>query len=226
MSKTSGAAWVRLSGVMVLVVVLCVLVLACGSRSQGFFDEAGVGAAGAGGQGGTTSTTTEPQGGSGGSSPSETRFVLSFISDVEESIWVNETDPAWTSGHWLTIERGGTAIRKSMACETCSCDECPNCPVCGQPCPTAIEVVSGGAADYLWSGFEYPSADCPSAPGQTCLDQVAAPAGTYTAVFCWGLSYEGTPPCPADVVDIHCAEVQFVHPDPDGLVEYLVNHGG
>jgi hypothetical protein len=224
MARTRIAERVRLAGLMALAVIVGVLVLACSARSELFADETGSGAAaGAGGQGGTT---TQPQGGNGGSAPSETRFVLSFISDIPESIWVNETDPAWTTGHWLTIERGGAAIRKAHACEYCSCGDCPNCPICGQPCPTAIEVESGQQAEYVWSGFEFPAADCPSAPQQTCLEQVAAPPGSYTAVFCWGWSYEGTPPCPADVVGLQCVDVPFVHPDPDGVVDYLVNNGG
>jgi len=214
-------------GLLAIAVVAAVLALACGSRGQLPTEYEGAGGStGTGGQGGTAGTTTQPVGGSGGTPPWPTLFKLGFISDVEESIWVNETDPAWLNGHWLTIERGGEIIRKSKACELCACDECPNCPICGAPCPTAIEVPSGGDAGYEWTGYEWPSADCPSAPQETCLEQVPAPAGSYVAKFCWGLSFEGSPPCPADVVDVHCAEVPFQHPDPDGVVEYLVNNGG
>jgi len=226
----SGAQWiagVRLAGWMVAAAATVVLVVACGARGQLSTEyEAAGGTSAVGGQGGTAGTTTQPVGGSGGAPPWPTLFVITFISDVDESIWVNETDAAWLNGHWLTLERGGEILRKAKACEICACDECPNCPICGAPCPTATEIPSPGSVEYAWSGYEYRDADCPSAPQETCLEEVAAPAGSYVAEFCWGTSFEGSPPCPADVVDVQCAEVTFQHPDPDGVVEFVVNNGG
>ena len=185
---------------------------------------------GSGGSGGGSSDAG-PDGGEGGSSvggsaPTSTVFRLSFISDIPESIWANETDVAWDGGHWLSIYRGGTTIRKAKACEICSCDQCPNCPVCGAPCPTATEIASGAHLDWTWSGLEYPSSTCPASPSDTCLAETVAPPGDYVAWFCWGTGFDGTPPCPAEVTDVVCAEVPFQHPDPDGLVEHVVNNGG
>ena len=185
---------------------------------------------GTGAAGGLDAGTTSQHGGGGGdagSPPASTRFVLRFISDVPESIWADETDSAGLgTGHWLTILRDGSAIRKAPACEYCPCDDCPNCPVCGAPCPTATEIASGHELEWQWSGLEYTTSQCPVSPQDTCMAGVASPLGSYVARFCWGTSYTGTPPCPAEVIDVQCAEVPFQHPDPDGEVEYLVNNSG
>lgn len=158
---------------------------------------------------------------------SSIRFMLSFVSDVPESIWVDETDDAWlANGHWLTILRDGAAIRKAQACEYCPCDDCPNCPICGAPCPTVNEVPEGGSVEYEWSGLEYPFVTCPNDEATECLQETVAPPGSYTARFCWGLSVEGTPPCPAEVQDVYCEEVSFEIPEPDGVVEFTVDNGG
>lgn len=168
----------------------------------------------------TTTTTTSPP-------PTTVLFRLSFISDVDESIYVDETSPSWLStGFWLGIVwPDGVSARKAPACELCMCDSCPNCPICGAPCDTVTAISTGGSTEWLWDGMRYPTAECPSAP-EPCQQPEAAPAGSYTAEFCWGLTYEGTLPCPAEVVDVHCADVSFNYPDSDGLVEYVVNNGG
>jgi hypothetical protein len=181
-----------------------------------------------GGAGGAATTTSHQGGASSdaGVPPAATRFVLRFISDIPESIWVDETDSSY-AGHWLSILRGdGGAINKTKACEYCACDDCPNCPICGAPCPTATEIDSGGEVEWLWDGVEYAMEACPSSPQESCLAREISPAGSYVARFCWGLSYTGTLPCPAEVGDIVCADVPFQHPDPDGVVEHLVDHGG
>jgi hypothetical protein len=163
----------------------------------------------------------------GDSDTSSISFVLHFISDIPESIWVDETDDAWlASGHWLTILRGGAPIRKAQACEYCSCDDCPSCPICGAPCPTVAEIPEGGSVEYEWGGLEYPFAPCPDDTATECLQETVAPPGHYTARFCWGLDVEGTPPCPAEVREVRCDEVDFEVPERDGVVEFTVDHGG
>lgn len=168
----------------------------------------------------TTTTTSTPP-------PTTVLFRLSFISDVEESIYVDETSPSWLStGFWLGIVwPDGVNARKAPACELCMCDSCPNCPVCGAPCDTVTEIPTGESTEWLWDGMRYRTAECPSAP-EPCQQPEAAPAGSYTAEFCWGLTYEGELPCPAQVVEVHCADVSFTYPDSDGLVEHVVNNGG
>jgi len=180
-----------------------------------------------GGGGSVPDSGVDDAGDDAGPPPNTILFRLSFISDVPESIWVNQTDSAWLAGgHWLTITRGGATIRKAPACEQCMCDACPNCPICGAPCPTVDEVASGSSVEWEWSGLEYPSVPCPADQSQSCQQPTTAPAGSYSARFCWGLSYEGTPPCPAEITSEACQEVPFTVPDPDGLVEHLVDHGG
>ncbi len=213
------------SGCRWFIGLLCsALVVACGSRTELLSGAAAGGntASGNAGSGGGSIAT-------GGSTPQSSTilFELRFISDVPESIYVNQTDSAWlNNGHWLTLRRNGKIIRKADACEICSCSQCPNCPVCGAPCQAVTEITNGGKTEWLWSGKEYPSEPCPSAPETSCLNEVIAPAGSYTAEFCWGLTFEGTPPCAVYVSQEYCAEVSFQIPEPDGLVDYLVNNSG
>ncbi|MBI5501994.1 MAG: hypothetical protein HY907_17250 [Deltaproteobacteria bacterium] len=153
-------------------------------------------------------------------------FRLRFISDIPESVWVAAWDAAYPSGHWLSLSRDGAGFRKSPACDICMCDDCPGCPVCGAPCMEAVELRDGGSVEWFWPGFEYAQITCPAAPPATCQEERAASAGAYAARFCWGASVGGTSPCNEEILDPQCADVEFALPDPDGVVEYLIDHGG
>jgi hypothetical protein len=158
--------------------------------------------------------------------PWPVRFVFRFISDIPESIWVNETDPAWVGGHWLVILRDSAPIAKADNCGVCECEDCPACAVCGAPLPTVGEIPSGGSREWRWSGNEWRQTTCPGAPPAWCEEPVAAPAGSYAARFCWSTTVTGTPPSPAEVGELTCEDVPFDLPDYDGVVEYVLNWGG
>lgn len=204
-------------------VTACLLLATACSRSAMLVDESAPTST-------TSSSATTTSTGTGGAPPAPPDtivFQLTFISDIPESIFVNETDFAWLSGHWLTIYYGnGALLRKAPRCEICSCDECPNCPICGAPCPTVTEIQAPGQVEWLWSGHTYPEQACPADETERCQASVPAAPGSYTAQFCWGTSFTGTLPCPADIFDEHCAEVSFTYPDADGLVEYVLNNSG
>jgi hypothetical protein len=163
----------------------------------------------------------------GGTGPYATTFVFRFVSDIPESMWLEETDRSMgTGGFWVGVLRDGEEIRTSNSCGICDCDECPSCAVCGAPCPTVVEVTHGGERRASWPGTEWVIRDCPRAAGTQCEAAVASPAGRYVARFCWGTGYDGTPPCPAELTDRHCADVEFDLPAPGGVVAYLLNNGG
>ena len=158
--------------------------------------------------------------------PTTIRFRLRFVSDVPgEGLFVAEWDAAHTSGHWLTLLRDGASFGKAAPCEICPCDDCPSCPVCGAPCMEASLLTAGGSVEYVWDGNQYLGSTCPAAPPAQCYLAQAAPAGSYTARFCWGTAVTNLP-CEDEILDVMCEEVPFTVPDADGLVEYTINWGG
>jgi hypothetical protein len=158
--------------------------------------------------------------------PASILFRLRFVSDVPgEGLFVAEWDAAHASGHWLTLLRDGAAFGKAAPCEICPCDDCPACPVCGAPCMDATTLLAGSSVEYRWDGNEYLGSTCPVAPPAQCFLAQAAPAGSYTARFCWGTGVTNAP-CDDEILDVTCQEVPFTVPDADGLVEYTIDWGG
>ena len=149
------------------------------------------------------------------------RFVFHFVSDVPESVWVDATFP-WSL---VRVTRGETVISLENWC-ACDCGECPGCMACDEPCPSVLEVPNGGQAEYQWNGLETVSLSCPAEPSSHCNDQVAAPAGSYVARFCWGTSVDGSLECGEGLLGTECVEVPFELPDADGVVEHTLNWGG
>ncbi|MBN1774027.1 MAG: hypothetical protein JXB32_22400 [Deltaproteobacteria bacterium] len=157
--------------------------------------------------------------------PFPTRFVLRLVSDIPETLYVAAWEASSASGHWLTLRDGGTAFRKAESCGICDCDECPACALCGAPCAELSELVAGTAGvEYLWDGRQWTTdGACGTLP---CEGPEPAPAGTYSARFCWGTARGGTLPCDEILVGETCADVSFTLPDPDGVVEYAIDNGG
>ena len=155
-------------------------------------------------------------------------FRISFITDIPgyEHLFVQVSDPM---GHqtWASVEDGGAALPLQWRCDICTCDECTDCPVCG-PAETIVErVAAGESTSWTWDGTLHPLATCspgPGAPEEQCLETGWLDAGTYTARFCWGTG-------PVDafpdgwIEDPVCDTVTFDYP-VEGVVGYLVNHGG
>jgi hypothetical protein len=156
--------------------------------------------------------------------PFPTRFVLRFISDIPETVYIAGWEASSTSGHWLTLLDGGTAMAKADSCGTCNCDECPVCSMCGAPCMELTPLASGGSVEYSWDGRRWETdGACGSMP---CEDPAEVPAGAYAARFCWGTGRGGSSPCDELLLGERCAEVSFTLPDADGVVEYVVDNGG
>jgi hypothetical protein len=157
--------------------------------------------------------------------PFPTRFVLRLVSDIPEVLYVAAWDSSSSWGHWLTLLDGTTAMAKSHNCGICSCDDCPGCAVCGAPCMELTELVAGSSGvEYLWDGRRW-TADG-TCGGFPCEAPEPVPAGTYGAEFCWGTGRGGTLPCDESLVGEACANLTFTLPDPDGVVEYVIDNGG
>lgn len=157
--------------------------------------------------------------------PFPTRFVLRLVSDIPETLYVASFEPSSTSGHWLTLSDRGTPFAKAENCAICDCAECPACSVCGAPCAQLSELVAGSAGvEYLWDGRKWTTdGACGDHP---CEAPEPVPAGTYSARFCWGTGRGGSSPCDEYLLGETCADVEFSLPDPDGVVEYVIDHGG
>lgn len=157
--------------------------------------------------------------------PFPTRFVLRLVSDVPETLYVAAWEPSSTSDHWLTLLDGGVPMAKAENCGICDCAECPACSICGAPCAQLTELVAGTAGvEYRWDGRKWTTdGEC---GGHPCEAPEPVPAGTYSARFCWGNARGGEPPCGEWLEGESCADVEFSLPDPDGTVEYVIDHGG
>jgi len=160
-----------------------------------------------------------------GAPPFPTRFVLRLVSDIPETFYVAAWDPSVSEGHWLTLLDGGTVMAKADACDVCNCSDCPTCSTCGPPLCTIRELSAGTAGvEYLWDGRKWTTDGvCGDRP---CEVPESVPAGTYAARFCWAIGHDETASCADALVGVSCADVEFTLPDPDGVVEYVIEHGG
>lgn len=153
-------------------------------------------------------------------------FRLHLVSDVPETLYVDVTDASRpTGGHFLAILRGDEPIRKGDECASCPCDDCW-CAICGAPEPTVAELSTGGSVEWVWDGLERAAGTCDDGSAGRCEDEAPAPAGEYVARFCWSATVVGTPPAPAEIEGETCADEPFTIPEPDGLVEHMIDNRG
>lgn len=153
-------------------------------------------------------------------------FEISFITDVPgyEHLFVQASD---AMGHQTWASIPGQALQ--WRCDLCQCDECSGCAVCG-PAETIVErVAAGDSTRWTWDGTLHPLATCtpgPGGPEEPCQETGRLDAGTYTARFCWAAGPEDAFP-DGWIPDPVCDTVTFDYPvGGDGVVGYLVNHGG
>ena len=156
--------------------------------------------------------------------PHPTRFVLRFISDIPETVYAAAWEASSTSGHWLGLLDGATAMRKAESCGICDCVECPACAMCGAPCMELTAIENGGSVEYAWDGRRW--VDAGTCGSWTCEGPQPVPAGSYTARFCWGTGRGGSLPCDEILLGETCSDVTFTLPDPDGVVDFLINNSG
>ena len=154
------------------------------------------------------------------SGPWPVRFVFRFVSDVPESVWVDSTFD-WA---FVQVLRGDDHVRLENWCG-CSCDACPDCPMCDAPCPAVLEVPSDDEASYLWDGMETVSRACPARPESSCDEEIPASAGAYVARFCYGTGFESGV-CGEELTGRTCEDVPFELPAPGGEVGFTLDSGG
>lgn len=158
-------------------------------------------------------------------SPGDIVFEMFFLSDVPESIWVEDGTPEMPDRFWISVLRDGEVVNISPICE-CPCDACPCDIDCALPCHATLEVELGSSVYYVWDGMEWPNLECPEDSASRCLERTPAPDGAYTARFCWGGAPEGTDECEMEITNRRCEDVPFDLPVPDGVVDYTVNYAG
>lgn len=153
--------------------------------------------------------------------PGSIRLALEVTNDVPESIWVQLNDSEGQVA-WVTVKNAaGDAV---WFHERCSIEACENpSGVCGLA-EIQVRDITGstytGQIELYWSGQTSVFEGSPE-----CERREAAPAGAYTASFCWSLTanLENTTGDPTKGVagtlaNPVCQDVDFEFPKDEDVV--------
>jgi len=142
--------------------------------------------------------------------PEMMRFAIEVSNDVPESIWVQLSSGDGQIG-WVTVTGEDGRIYFIERCDIPQCDVPEG--VCGQGIGMVRDITGGtysGSIEMYWDGVTSIVEE-----EDDCEQRVQAPAGSYTASFCWSLNAtinsEDDPALgvPGELVDPICQDIEF-----------------
>lgn len=149
--------------------------------------------------------------------PQPTVFILHYLSDVPENVFVQTSDSLGLPS-WVRVRRKGQAVQLFDRCDVPSCAS-PG-PICGPALHQVLDITSGSAVGQVavvWDG-KLRMTD----PDKNCQFTDPAPDGAYDAEFCFGWDVTEGPE--GKDVKAYCDPQPFERPAV--RVVHDVNNGG
>jgi len=150
--------------------------------------------------------------------PNPISFVLNYVSDVPENVYVQQFGEHGAPD-WVRIRKDGKPVVAFDRCDTPTCDSPGTiCASVEHRIVNFTQNANKGNVALTWDG-RLRTLD--TAKG--CMVATPAPAGNYTATFCFGSQVMATGSV-GDVVSPTCFDKPFTLPQK--AVVYTVNAGG